>query len=344
MIAWQAAKKLTLEVYRLTKKFPKEEIYGLTSQMRRAAVSVMSNIAEGNQRKGQQEKIHFFEIAHSSLAEIDSQTDLAVELDYISQTEHDILLELINKAGFLVFRLIESQKNPNHRNNLNHPNNPTHGGFSLVELLVVVSIVSILSVSSVIGFGYLGNTLRAKEAAGYISDVVKQEELKILRGDFDKAVIHFLSDYLVVEEWLPEATETLSLSPSLICEEGYQINISEAGNLTKKDGEGEVLQVQPIVGSFPTKECVDFMESKDVEWNFQLTTGDQVSPVIRFVHFNLKRDNEQSGLSILQSAGSKAEIRSPYGRKRFFKNDDSPTDTLIIDVGDSDVRESITLQ
>jgi four helix bundle protein len=108
LIAWQSSKKLTLEIYRLTKTFPKEEIYGLISQMRRAAVSHMSNIAEGNQRKGMQEKIHFFEIALSSLTELDNQIDLSLDLNYLTRPEYDLLIELVNKCAYLTFHLMES--------------------------------------------------------------------------------------------------------------------------------------------------------------------------------------------------------------------------------------------
>lgn len=70
IIAWKKAHELTLLVYDLTAKFPKHELFGLMSQMRRAAVSVPSNIAEGYKRKGRQDCIHFYVIAESSLEEL----------------------------------------------------------------------------------------------------------------------------------------------------------------------------------------------------------------------------------------------------------------------------------
>jgi prepilin-type N-terminal cleavage/methylation domain-containing protein len=234
-------------------------------------------------------------------------------------------------------------KNHNPVHHRNHFNHSSDRGFSLVELLVVVSIVAILSVSSVIGFGHLGNTLKAKEAAGFISDVVKQEELKILRGDFDKAVIHFLPSYLVIEEWPTEAVETLSLgSACALSSTDYQITYS-AGNLTQKDGEGEVIQVRPVTAS---SECIYFKASEDLEWNYQLVSGEQSSATFRFAHFNLQRDSDPGNLSILGNVGARVEIRAPYGRKGYFKNDGKSADSLIIDVGnvDENVRESITLQ
>ena len=110
LIAWQKAKELAKTVYRLTQSFPKGELYGLVSQMRRAAVSVMSNLAEGNQRKGLKDRAHFFNIAYSSLTELDSQSELAFELKFIKAADHKALQDEINTTGFFIFKLSESFK------------------------------------------------------------------------------------------------------------------------------------------------------------------------------------------------------------------------------------------
>jgi four helix bundle protein len=83
LIVWQRAIVLATEIYRLTRAFPRDEIYGLTSQLRRAAVSVSSNIAEGHARQGR-EFVHFLSMARGSLAEVESQLILAVELGYLA--------------------------------------------------------------------------------------------------------------------------------------------------------------------------------------------------------------------------------------------------------------------
>ncbi|MGA2358819.1 MAG: four helix bundle protein [Terriglobales bacterium] len=83
LIAWQKAKTLALNVYRCTRRFPKDEIYGLTSQMRRAAVSVPSNIAEGKGRYSQKEFVQFLYHARGSLLELETQLSIARDLDYI---------------------------------------------------------------------------------------------------------------------------------------------------------------------------------------------------------------------------------------------------------------------
>ncbi len=108
LIAWQKAKSLALSVYRCTRLFPKDEIYGLTSQMRRAAVSVPSNIAEGKGRRSQKELLQFLYQARGSLLELETQLSIAYDLEYMdlqvfktqqSQTEElgRILNGLINR-------------------------------------------------------------------------------------------------------------------------------------------------------------------------------------------------------------------------------------------------------
>lgn len=82
LIVWQEAKNLTILVYKLTGKFPKSEEYGLKSQMRRASVSVMSQIAEGWVRKSTKDKLHYLEIAEGSLLELESQGEIPTEVGY----------------------------------------------------------------------------------------------------------------------------------------------------------------------------------------------------------------------------------------------------------------------
>jgi four helix bundle protein len=85
LIAWQKAMDLVQTIYETVRVFPKEEIYGLTSQLKRAAVSVPSNIAEGQGRKSAREFIHHLSIAYGSLMEVEAQILIAVRLEYLSQ-------------------------------------------------------------------------------------------------------------------------------------------------------------------------------------------------------------------------------------------------------------------
>lgn len=106
--AWQAAMLLVEEVYSLTSTFPREEQFGLISQMRRAAVSVPSNIAEGAARNGTKELIHFLAIATGSLAELDTQLELAVRLGYCPA--QDSLQAKLNEVSALTLALAKSLK------------------------------------------------------------------------------------------------------------------------------------------------------------------------------------------------------------------------------------------
>lgn len=85
--SWKEAHKLVLLIYKMTKDFPKEEMFGLVSQIRRAAVSIVSNIAEGFSRRSYSEKGQFYAIALGSLTEVQSQILVARDLDYLNK-EH----------------------------------------------------------------------------------------------------------------------------------------------------------------------------------------------------------------------------------------------------------------
>lgn len=97
LLVWQKAFDLTKEVYKITEKFPKEEIFGITQQIRRAAVSVVSNIAEGASRTNNKEKLQFFTTSRSSLAELETQLLLAKELKYFDSLEVFIKIEEVGK-------------------------------------------------------------------------------------------------------------------------------------------------------------------------------------------------------------------------------------------------------
>lgn len=89
---WKKSRELVNKVYELTKKFPKEEIYGLTNQIRRCAVSVPSNIAEGCGRQHTNDSIQFFYIARESLYELETQLFLSVDQNYINNEDVNNIL------------------------------------------------------------------------------------------------------------------------------------------------------------------------------------------------------------------------------------------------------------
>lgn len=105
---WKEAKKLVVEVYRLLDSFPKFEKYALCSQIRRAIVSVPSNIAEGSGRKSLKEQIHFLEIAYGSLMESYNQLLIAIELTYISMESVEAIKPTIDGVAKMINGLSNS--------------------------------------------------------------------------------------------------------------------------------------------------------------------------------------------------------------------------------------------
>jgi four helix bundle protein len=95
LIAWQRGMELARAVYRATRKMPADERFGLTMQMRRAAVSIPSNIAEGHARQSRTDYLRFLRVARGSLAELSTQTELARSMELIKSEPHltDLLLE-----------------------------------------------------------------------------------------------------------------------------------------------------------------------------------------------------------------------------------------------------------
>lgn len=100
--AYKEAKGLVKEVYRLLKKFPKEEQFALCDQLRRAAVSITSNIAEGSGRSSVKEKVHFLEISYASLMEVLSQMDIALDLEYITEEDFCDFEIMCDKVASLI--------------------------------------------------------------------------------------------------------------------------------------------------------------------------------------------------------------------------------------------------
>lgn len=111
LLAWQRAMDLVEAIYRETKRFPKDELYGLTAQLRRAVVSVPSNIAEGQGRKSTRQFLHYLSIAHGSLREVETQVLIAQRLTYLSDERTEQLLDLAGEVGRLINGLYNSLNN-----------------------------------------------------------------------------------------------------------------------------------------------------------------------------------------------------------------------------------------
>lgn len=108
LVVWQKAMELAVTTYDATRKFPKEELYGLTSQMRRASVSIAANIAEGQGRRQKGEFCQFLSNSRGSLLELDTHWELALRLKYIQPAQHAEIQDRIGDVGRLINGLIRS--------------------------------------------------------------------------------------------------------------------------------------------------------------------------------------------------------------------------------------------
>jgi len=99
LVVWQTAMDLAVRIYKETERFPRHELYGLSQQMRRAAVSISSNIAEGHGRKTARQRYKFLEDALGSTFELETQVDLASRLAYLADSEFEPLARMISKVG-----------------------------------------------------------------------------------------------------------------------------------------------------------------------------------------------------------------------------------------------------
>jgi four helix bundle protein len=108
LLAWQRGMALVEEVYRVTRRLPQEELYGLTSQMRRAAVAVPSNIAEGEGRNTQPDFLRFLGIAHGSIRELETQLLICRKLAYLTEEEAVRSLSLCAETGRMLNGLMNS--------------------------------------------------------------------------------------------------------------------------------------------------------------------------------------------------------------------------------------------
>ena len=111
LIVWQKAMDLTTEIYRLTKNLPKDELYGLTNQLRRATVSIPSNIAEGNARTSTGDYVRFLSIARGSTAEVETQLLICVRLEYLTQEDIEPALKLCDETGRMLTSMIKKLRN-----------------------------------------------------------------------------------------------------------------------------------------------------------------------------------------------------------------------------------------
>jgi four helix bundle protein len=104
---WKLGMEIVEDIYKLTKEFPKEELYGLSAQMRRCAVSIPSNVAEGFTRKHNKEYKQFLYISLGSCAELETQIEITTKLSFLSDKQKEELLEKINHTTRMIMNLLK---------------------------------------------------------------------------------------------------------------------------------------------------------------------------------------------------------------------------------------------
>ncbi len=202
-------------------------------------------------------------------------------------------------------------------------------GFSLVELLIIVSIISIMSSTTVVGLGRMKQALQFRESVAFLSDIVRAQELKVLRGDFEKVVIRFLENYLVIEEYPPESTLELAMFDCLARTKGevdYGVTLGKNEGVLVQKGSDRVIQTRNLKkGVFDCQ--TDFSQSEELEISYQLTRLDEFSPIIKFIHFNLKREASDSLRGAINNpiyigvgSGSRIEMFAPYSKKLVYNH------------------------
>ncbi len=107
LVVWQKSMDLVIEVYQLTKEFPKEEIYGLTSQMKRSAVSIPSNIAEGSRRSSRKDFCNFLYHAYGSGAELETQVEISKRLSFGKVDKYEKVKSLLNEVMRMLNKFID---------------------------------------------------------------------------------------------------------------------------------------------------------------------------------------------------------------------------------------------
>jgi four helix bundle protein len=107
---WEIGREINKEIYRLTGKFPKEEVFALANQMRRASISVISNIGEGCSRDSIKEFIHYLSISLGSVKELECQFYAALDVGYIDKKEFDGIMEELDKLGRKLWKYIKYLK------------------------------------------------------------------------------------------------------------------------------------------------------------------------------------------------------------------------------------------
>lgn len=180
--AWRESHKLVIMIYQQTKLFPKDETFGLTNQIRRAAVSITSNIAEGFGRNSYREKTQFYRMSLGSLREVQNQILIARDVSYVSSDIFNEIADQTIRASNLLTGLIKSSLAksqsaiPNSEFRIHHER-----GAILLELLLSLSILTVVIVGLLAAL-LSATELHLKSQRQAVATTLASQELEILRG------------------------------------------------------------------------------------------------------------------------------------------------------------------
>jgi len=184
-------------------------------------------------------------------------------------------------------------------------------------MLVVVSILAVMATSVVVGFGAFGNGLKSREALGMIEDTVKQAQMAVLKGDFQKVRIDFLADAVVVTETPIGTTLDLALDDGTCNQDFPQLTTSTGGTLTERDERDQSISVVTLDAPAPsssTKSCVQgFASALEREWRYTLNGAGATSSTVRFTRFNFDT------AFTLDPVSYRLELEAPYAGKRVYQ-------------------------
>ncbi len=201
LMVWQKAVDLAVLVYSITEKFPKSELYGITNQMRRSAVSISSNIAEGFKRNHQKEKLQFYNVAYASTSELESQIEVSRKLNFLDNQDYQRLSASVVEVGKMIDGLIKSQ-------NRNFPK--SHILNPIFFLVFLYSIFHILNPSSTFAAELILSSSVADLAVGqqFAVDVMLDAQSEAINAV--EARILFPQDLLKLEQ-VYETDSTITL-------------------------------------------------------------------------------------------------------------------------------------
>ena len=239
LIVWQEGHNLVLMIYKLTNKFPKSEIYSLISQMRRAAISITSNIAEGFCRRSNKEKLQFYYIAKGSLIELENQLIISNDVDYINDKDFDkiyqqivILNKLLNafisKTEYLKFSI------PNSKFQIPNSNTNSNNGAAALPTIIIIAMIILLA-----GIG--------AASSGFVENLISYSELESKKALF------------AAEAGAKDAFKRIGRNKNcntdapITCA-GYSINVGDAtSTITVSGGDNKTILSSGQVGSIEVR-------------------------------------------------------------------------------------------